>query len=88
MSFRQEPTDNKERLRFPGQIPRASLLYFLISRVEIQCASQFAMILLVGSTGCGKSSTLNHLLDTGDGIPFAETNSYESSTKKTSEYIL
>ncbi|XP_046850710.1 uncharacterized protein LOC124444170 isoform X2 [Xenia sp. Carnegie-2017] len=70
------------------QNPRALLLYFLISSVEIQRPFQFAMILLVGSTGCGKSSTINHLLDTGDGIPVAETNSYVSSTKKTSEYII
>ncbi|XP_046850128.1 uncharacterized protein LOC124443684 [Xenia sp. Carnegie-2017] len=67
---------------------RAIPYHFSLSSAKIQRHSKFAMILLVGSTGCGKSSTINHLLDTGDGIPVAETNSYKSSMKKTSEYVI
>ena len=51
-------------------------------KTQNQRHTQFAMILLIGSTGCGKSSTINHLLDIGDGI-----GNKKSSSRKTSEYI-
>ncbi|XP_046850122.1 uncharacterized protein LOC124443682 [Xenia sp. Carnegie-2017] len=70
------------------QIPRASLLYFITSSMKIQRHSKSAMILLVGSSGSGKSSTINHLMVNGDEIPVAKTNNYKSSTKTTSEYII
>ena len=62
--------------------PRALVYHFIFSSAKIQCHTQFAMILLIGSTGCGKSSTINHLLDIGDGI-----GNKKSSSRKTSEYI-
>ncbi|XP_046850707.1 uncharacterized protein LOC124444169 isoform X2 [Xenia sp. Carnegie-2017] len=70
------------------KIPRVSLLHFMISSINIQRHSKSATILLVGSSGSGKSSTINHLMVTGDEIPVAETSNYESSTRKTSEYII
>ncbi|XP_046852782.1 uncharacterized protein LOC124446034 [Xenia sp. Carnegie-2017] len=68
--------------------PRASLYSFILSSSAIQRHSEFAMILLVGTSGCGKSSTINHLLDIGDGTPVAKTSNVESTTRKTSEYTL
>ncbi|XP_046850125.1 uncharacterized protein LOC124443683 [Xenia sp. Carnegie-2017] len=70
------------------RLPQAILHYFSLSSAKIQRHFQFAMILLVGSTGCGKSSTINHLMDTGDGFPVAETSYYGSRKRKTSEYII
>ena len=68
--------------------PRAKLYHCLLSSVKIKRPFESAMILLVGSSGVGKSSTINHLLDTGDGLPVAMTSASESKTKATSEYIL
>ncbi|XP_046850147.1 uncharacterized protein LOC124443693 [Xenia sp. Carnegie-2017] len=92
------PSSENERIKELNEIkmsgenaeinPRASLLYFITSSMKIQRHSKSAMILLVGGSGCGKSSTINHLLDTGDGISVIETSDNESSTKKTSEYII
>ena len=68
--------------------PRAKLYHCLLSSVKVKRPFNSAMILVVGSTGVGKSSTINHLLDTGEGIPVALTSSTESETKTTKEYIL
>ncbi|XP_028413762.1 uncharacterized protein LOC114536605 [Dendronephthya gigantea] len=68
--------------------PRAKLYHCLLSSAKIKRPCNSAMILLVGSSGVGKSSTINHLLDTGEGTPVAVTSSSKSETKTTREYIL
>lgn len=68
--------------------PRAKLYHHVLSSVKINRPFQSAMILLVGGSGVGKSSTINHLLDTGEGLPVAKTSATESETKSTSEYVL
>ena len=68
--------------------PRAKLYHFLLSSVKIKRPFGSSMILLVGCSGVGKSSTINHLFDTGEGLPVAMTSASESETKATSEYVL
>ncbi|XP_028410197.1 uncharacterized protein LOC114532802 isoform X2 [Dendronephthya gigantea] len=87
--------DFKEELRLFENLdrdadppPRAKLYHCLLLSVNIKRPFNSTMILVVGSTGVGKSSTINHLLDTGEGIPVALTSCSESETKATSEYIL
>ena len=48
----------------------------------------FHALLVVGSSGVGKSSTVNHLLNIGgEKVKFAKTNSTTSETKITSEFL-
>ena len=68
--------------------PRVKLCYYIVSSAKIKRPLQSAMILLVGTTGAGKSSTINHLLDTGEGVPVVLTSDRKSKTKATSEYLL
>ena len=73
------------------QTPRALPDNFMMSSTQIQRHSEFAMILLIGSTGSGKSSTINHFLNIGDEILAAKTSDDELAAKimrKTSEYIV
>ena len=68
---------------------RAKLFHFIISSARIQRPFESAMILLVGSSGVGKSATINHLLDTGEGkVPVAKTSNSKAETRATSEYII
>ena len=60
----------------------------MVSSANIKRPLQTAMILLVGVTGAGKSSTLNHFLDMKEGDPVALTNDAEPETRETSEYVL
>ena len=66
--------------------PRVKLCHYIVSSAKIKRSLQSAMILLVGTTGDGKSSTINHLLDTGEAV--AKTCDSESETTATSEYVL
>ena len=68
--------------------PRAKLYHYIISSAKIKRPLESAMILLVGDSGVGKSSTINHLLDTGEGVPVAMTSATKSETKTTSEYVI
>ena len=68
--------------------PRVKLCYYIVSSAKIKRPLQSAMVLLVGTSGHGKSSTINHLLDTGEGVPVALTSDRMSKTKATSEYVL
>lgn len=68
--------------------PRAKLFHYIISSAKIKRPLDSAMILLIGSSGVGKSSTINHLLDTGEGEPVAMTSASKSKTKSTAEYVL
>ena len=61
---------------------------YMYSSAYIKRPLQTAMILLVGVTGGGKSSTVNHFLDMKEGDPVALTNDAESETRETSEYVL
>ena len=53
--------------------PRAQLYHFMMESRKIGRSSIYASIVMVGSSGVGKSSTINHLFDTGDAIQFATT---------------
>ena len=67
---------------------RAKLFHFIMSSAKIQRPFESAMILLVGSSGVGKSATINHLLDTGGDAPVAKTSNSQAETRATSEYII
>ena len=49
-----------------------------------------ASILLVGSSGVGKSSTVNHMfgMKEGEGVNFAKTSSSTSETRTTTEFLI
>lgn len=68
--------------------PRIKLCYYIVSSEKINRPSYSPMILLVGSSGVGKSSTINHLFDTGEGDPVAMISDQESKTNATTEYLL
>ena len=77
-----KPRDHSE------MAPRQKLCSSMALSAQVKRPLQSAMILLVGVSGAGKSSTINHLLDTGEGDPVAITSDNESQTKETSEYVL
>ena len=54
------------------------------SAKNLKRCPKHASILLIGSTGDGKSATINHLLNTDT----ANTGSYEPETRKTVEYLV
>ena len=64
--------------------PRAKLLDCIQSSMKIRRSINHVSVLLVGTSGVGKSTTVNHLLD----IKLAETSKIESKTKLTKEYIV
>ena len=68
--------------------PRAKLFSIINDSRKINRAINRASILLLGSSGVGKSSTINHLFSTGDGIQFAKTSDTQSETRVTTEFIL
>ena len=71
-----------------GITPRQKLCYCMALSAQVKRPLQSAMILVVGVSGAGKSSTINHLFDTGEGDPVVITSDDESQTKETSEYVL
>ena len=68
--------------------PRAKLCHFMTASGQIKRSPCYTSILLVGVTGVGKSSTVNHLLNTSGAIKFAKTHDTRSATRDTSEFIL
>ena len=60
----------------------------MLSSAKIRRPLDSAMILLVGVSGVGKSSTINNLFDTGEEFKIVMTSSTESETRATSEYVL
>ena len=66
------------------QEPRAKLMDFINSSRKIKRSMNHVSILLVGRSGVGKSSTINHLL--GDEI--AKTSEFQSETRFTQEFIV
>ncbi|CAB4023086.1 GTP-binding A [Paramuricea clavata] len=86
--FRKELKSFQKLDRHSEPPPRAKLYYYILSSAKIKRPFESAVILLVGGSGVGKLSTINHLLDTGKGDPVAMTSATESETKRTTEYIL
>ena len=68
--------------------PRAKLMKHVKNTIAIRRSINHVSILLVGPTGVGKSSTINHLLGTNGEIVFAKTNNSESGTRSTEEFII
>ena len=64
--------------------PRAKLLNYIHSSMKIKRSFNHVSILLVGTTGVGKSATVNHLL----GVDLAKTSETESETRSTKEYTI
>ena len=67
--------------------PRAKLCHFMTASGQIKRSPCYTSILLVGVTGVGKSSTVNHLLNTSGAIKFAKTHDTRSATRDTSEFF-
>ena len=70
--------------------PRKTLLAHIYKSTKIDRSLNRASILLVGASGVGKSSTINHLfdLDESQSVFFAKTSAVSSETRTTTEYIL
>ena len=64
--------------------PRAALLKCIHSSIKIGRSFKHVSILFVGTTGVGKSATINHLL----GADYATTNKYVSETRSTKEFVV
>ena len=69
--------------------PRAKLISYIHDSLKINRSINHVSILVVGSTGVGKSSTINHLLNIGgEGkVGFAKVVRGQSETKITSEFL-
>ena len=64
--------------------PRAKLLDCIYNSMKIKRSFNHVSILLVGTSGVGKSATVNHLL----GVELAETSENESETRSTKEFTI
>merc|ERR1712184_153161 len=69
---------------------RKNLIQKCVESHRIRRSFNHTSILLVGSSGVGKSSTINHLfsLENEKKIEFAKTSANESQTKDTQEYLM
>ena len=68
--------------------PRAKLISYINDSMKINRGYNHVSVLLVGSSGVGKSSTINHLLNIGGkGVQFAKTSDTISETRITSEFL-
>ena len=68
--------------------PRAKLISYIHDSINIKRGFNHVSILVVGSSGVGKSSTINHLLNIGgEGVQFTQTSSTRSETRITSEFL-
>ena len=65
--------------------PRAKLISYIHDSGKINRGYNHVSLLVVGSSGVGKSSTINHLLNIG--VPFPKTSSTTSETRITSEFL-
>ncbi len=70
--------------------PRAKLAKCINDSWKIGRSANEVSVLLVGATGAGKSSTINHLLASNDliGHVRAKTNKSQSETSSTQEFII
>ena len=69
--------------------PRAKLISYICDSIKIKRGLDHVSILMVGTTGIGKSLTINHLLNIGaeKKVQFAKTSRTESETRITSEFL-
>ena len=69
---------------------RTQLLRNIWSSYKMKRSIEKASILLVGSSGVGKSSTINHLfgLSETESINFAKTSDSKSETRTTTEFVI
>ena len=69
--------------------PRARLLTYTYDSRKIQRGFNYVSILVLGTTGVGKSSTVNHLLNIGteEEFKFAKINHTKSETRITREFL-
>ena len=69
---------------------RSQLLLNIWDAYRLGRSIEKASILLVGSSGVGKSSTINHLfgLSEEESITFAKTSDSKSETRTTTEYVI
>ena len=70
--------------------PRAQLLMHVYKSYQIARSVEKGLILMVGTSGTGKSSTINHLFSLKDGnsVVFAKTSTVKSETRTTTEFVL
>ena len=68
--------------------PRARLITYIHDSDKIKRGFNHVSVLVLGSSGVGKSSTINHLLNIGgEGAQFAKTSSETSETRITREFL-
>ena len=68
--------------------PRAKLISYINDSINIKRGLNHVSILLIGSSGAGKSSTINHLLNIdGKGVEFAKTYCTAPEIRITSEFL-
>ena len=70
--------------------PRAQLLRRIYDSYKGDRSVEKGLILMVGTSGTGKSSTINHLFNLKDGnsVVFAKTSTVKSETRTTTEFVL
>ena len=67
---------------------RAKLISYIHDSYQINRGFNHVSILAVGSSGVGKSSTINHMFNIGgNGVQFAKTSSIKSERRITSEFL-
>ncbi len=64
--------------------PRAKLVRYINDSREVRRSINHVSILVVGTSGVGKSSTVNHLL----GVELAKTSESQSETRSTQEFTI
>jgi len=71
-------------MRSGEEIRRAQILSYAYDSHSINRSAYHTTLILLGETGVGKSSTINHLF----GASVARTSASKSETRKTTEFLL
>ena len=74
----------REKMRTGEEVRRAQILSYAYDSHSINRSAYHTTLLMLGETGVGKSSTINHLF----GANVAKTSSTKSETRNTTEYVL
>ncbi len=74
----------REKMRSGEEIRRAQILSYAYDSHSINRCAYHTTLILLGETGVGKSSTINHLF----GANVARTSATRSETRNTTEYVL